>query len=240
MTAKTCVKYTLFIFNVIFWLAGLAAVGVGIWLLFDPGRFNDFLGKYSFTIPASILIASGLFVCFVGFCGCAGAIRENKCMLGTYFSMLLLIFCAEIAAGVLGFLYRDKIKQEITAKSQSVILTKYGTGNTDIDHSVDILQEKMKCCGVKSSAEYATSEWGTLNQGKKFPPSCCANQNKCVKSADNYNDAYSAGCLDKLTTFVKDNLMILGGIGVGLACIQVFGMCFACCMFFAIEDELPK
>jgi len=64
-------------------LAGLAAVGVGIWLLFDPGRFNEFLGKYTFTIPASILIATGLFVTLVGFCGCAGAIKENKCMLGT-------------------------------------------------------------------------------------------------------------------------------------------------------------
>ena len=29
------------------------------------------------------------------------------------------------------------------------------------------------------------------------------------------------GCLDKLTDYVKNNLMILGAIGVGLACIQV-------------------
>ena len=64
-------------------LAGLAAVGVGIWMLFDPGRFDEFLGKYTFVIPASILIAAGLFVVFVGFCGCVGAIKENKCLLGT-------------------------------------------------------------------------------------------------------------------------------------------------------------
>lgn len=63
-------------------------------MLFDPGRFNDFLGKYTFTIPASILIATGLFVTCVGFCGCWGAIRENKCMLGTvsiYINVCILL-----------------------------------------------------------------------------------------------------------------------------------------------------
>ncbi|XP_066922869.1 tetraspanin-11-like isoform X2 [Clytia hemisphaerica] len=220
MTAKSCIKYLLFSFNVIFWLAGLAAVGVGIWLLFDPGRFNDFLGRYTFTIPASILIATGLFVCMVGFCGCAGAIKESKCLLGTYFTMLLIIFCAEIAAGVLGFLYRDKIKDEVTTEAQRVIEKEYGTGNSDIDHAVDILQEKLKCCGVKSATEYITSAWKQTTN-KSYPPSCCSNQQSCaISTPDNNQLVYLDGCLDKLTEYVKDNLMILGGIGVGLACIQ--------------------
>ena len=59
-------------------------------MLFDPGRFDEFLGKYTFVIPASILIAAGLFVVFVGFCGCVGAIKENKCLLGTVMFFLNL------------------------------------------------------------------------------------------------------------------------------------------------------
>lgn len=235
---KTCIKYLLFSFNIVFWLAGLAAVGVGIWMIFDPGRFNEFLGKYTFTIPASILIATGLFVTFVGFCGCWGAIRENKCMLGTYFTMLLLVFCAEVAAGVLGFLYRDKIQDEVTNEARLVIQTKYGMGDTDIDHAVDLLQEKLECCGAKNNGDYATSKWKTeviKNSDKYVPESCCSDSTKCITSTQEAL-VYKVGCIDELITYSKDNLMILGGIGIGLACVQLLGMCFACCLFFAIED----
>ncbi|XP_057289946.1 CD151 antigen-like [Hydractinia symbiolongicarpus] len=237
-TGKLCIKYLLFSFNVVFWLAGLAAIGAGIWMLFDPGRFNDFLGKYTFTIPASILIATGLFVTCVGFCGCWGAIRENKCMLGTYFTMLLLIFCAEVAAGVLGFLYRDKIKDEVTSESQSVIQNKYGTGDKDIDYAVDTVQEKLECCGANGYGDYTPSSKWYLNRGSAIyyvPPSCCSTQSKCLKTTDT-NVVYTKGCIDELVKYTKDNMMILGGIGIGLACVQLLGMCFACCLFFAIDD----
>lgn len=61
-------------------------------MYFDPGRYDSFLGKYKFTIPAAIFIAAGLFVCVVGFCGCWGAIHESKCMLGTVSKMIACSF----------------------------------------------------------------------------------------------------------------------------------------------------
>jgi len=241
---KNCIKYLLFSFNVVFWLKGLAAVGVGIWMLFDPGRYNEFLGKYTFTIPASILISAVLFVMCVGFCGCWGAIRENKCMLGTYFTMLLLIFCAEIAAGVLSFLYRDKIKAEITKESKNIIKSRYGTGNTDVDYAVDLVQEKLKCCGAVGPTDYGgpnlneQSEWYKKQKiVKTRPESCCSTPSKCTSETDEAF-VYTKGCIDELIVFTKDNLVIIGSVGIGFACLQLIGMCFACCMFFAVDEYL--
>ncbi|XP_002160936.2 CD151 antigen isoform X1 [Hydra vulgaris] len=231
---KTCVKFFLFGFNVIFWLAGGAAAAIGIWMLFDGGRFNKFIGNYTFTVPASILVAAGLFVFFVGFCGCFGAVKEHKCLLGTYFTMLLLVFCAEIAAGVLAFLYRDKIYDEVTYQSKLVIINDYGTGIEALDYSVNLMQQKFKCCGASGPNDY--SAWvNRQGSNKQAPESCCSNPSKCTVNIDQ-NLLYKTGCVDSLTTFIKENMIILGGIGVGLACVQLLGMCFSCCLFFAIDD----
>ena len=68
-------------------LSGVAILGVGIWILADP-NLEDYIevihttDQEYFKITAYILIAFGAFVFLVGFCGCCGAIRNSKCLLG--------------------------------------------------------------------------------------------------------------------------------------------------------------
>ena len=62
----------------------MGALGIGIWMYVDPGAsLNAFMGKYSFKIPSAILMGAGAIVMLTGFCGCAGAIRESRCLLGS-------------------------------------------------------------------------------------------------------------------------------------------------------------
>ena len=58
-------------------------LGIGIWTKIDAGQFDSFLGYSGYSVSAYILIGAGAFVTLVGFLGCCGAIRENRCMLGT-------------------------------------------------------------------------------------------------------------------------------------------------------------
>ncbi|XP_026115456.1 CD9 antigen-like [Carassius auratus] len=109
-----CVKYLLFVFNFIFWMIGSLVLAVGLWLrldaktvsLLDGGPGTFFIGVY-------ILIGAGGLVMLVGFFGCCGAVRESQCLLGLFFTCLLVIFGAEVAAGVFGFLNKEKIIGEI-------------------------------------------------------------------------------------------------------------------------------
>ncbi|XP_061076038.1 CD9 antigen-like [Conger conger] len=111
-----CVKYLLFIFNFIFWLIGSLVLAVGLWLRFDPDIVS-LLSKQgapeTFFMGVYILIGAGGLIMLVGFFGCCGAVRESQCLLGSFFACLLIIFGAEVAAGVFGFLNKDKIIKEI-------------------------------------------------------------------------------------------------------------------------------
>ena len=53
-----------------------------------------------------------LFISF--FIGCCGAIKENACMLGTYFAIILVLFIALIVAAVVGYNMKfDGISEEL-------------------------------------------------------------------------------------------------------------------------------
>lgn len=232
-------KYMLFGFNVIFWIAGLAAIGIGIWMYFDPGRFNDFLGDYNFRIPSLTLIASGVFVCFVGGCGCVGAIQESRCLLATYFAMLLIIFTAEAAAGVLAFLYREKVDEIVTKEAKDIILNKFGMGNEHIDFAVNTVQNKMSCCGAESYKDYLKSQWwlATRNRDKTVPESCCDVQSRCIAQTLN---PYTDGCIDKVKSFLEQNMLLLALLSIVLAVIQLFGLAFSCTLFFSIDKNYTE
>jgi hypothetical protein len=71
-----------------FQLSGAAILGVGIYLIVDTTivQYLEIIQVSSddpyLKTAAFILIGIGAFVFVVGFFGCCGAIKENKCMLG--------------------------------------------------------------------------------------------------------------------------------------------------------------
>ncbi|XP_064156212.1 CD9 antigen [Anguilla rostrata] len=144
-----CVKYLLFVFNFIFWLVGSLVLAVGLWLRFDTDTvslLNEEGAPDTFFIGVYILIGAGGLMMLVGFFGCCGAVRESQCLLGSFFACLLVIFGAEIAAGVFGFLNKDKIIEEVHSfYSKSATENNNGTTIASVYHKV------LECCGTKDS-----------------------------------------------------------------------------------------
>uniref|UniRef100_A0A2K6S3Q4 CD81 molecule n=1 Tax=Saimiri boliviensis boliviensis TaxID=39432 RepID=A0A2K6S3Q4_SAIBB len=110
-----CIKYLLFVFNFVFWLAGGVILGVALWLRHDPQTTNllylelgDKPAPNTFYVGIYILIAVGAVMMFVGFLGCYGAIQESQCLLGTFFTCLVILFACEVAAGIWGFVNKDQ------------------------------------------------------------------------------------------------------------------------------------
>ncbi|CAM9220825.1 unnamed protein product [Lampetra planeri] len=139
-----CVKYLLFVFNFIFWVMGCFILSVGLWLRFDPetvSLLNGDKAPDTFFIGVYILIGVGSLVMFVGFFGCCGAVRESQCLLGSFFACLLIIFGAEVAAGVFGFLNKDKIIEDV----QNFYATTYNENNNS---TLIISYQKLNCCGT--------------------------------------------------------------------------------------------
>ncbi|XP_053182241.1 CD82 antigen-like [Scomber japonicus] len=98
----TVTKYFLFLFNLLFFLFGGALMGFGLWLLLDNQSFIVVLNNSTgVKVACYILIGVGALSMLMGFLGCLGAIYEIRCLLGLYFTCLLLVLLAQITAGAL-------------------------------------------------------------------------------------------------------------------------------------------
>ncbi|MCJ8733414.1 hypothetical protein PDJAM_G00223150 [Pangasius djambal] len=76
-------------------------------------QFEGSQAPGTFYISVYILIAVGAVMMFVGFLGCYGAIQESQCLLGTFFTCLVILFACEVAAAIWGFISRDTISEEL-------------------------------------------------------------------------------------------------------------------------------
>merc|ERR1712126_642527 len=126
------VKYNLFLTNFIVFILGIVTLGFGIWILVDKPSFLDLftdaqdildehkvdtsgfdLGVYA-SAPV-ILIVVAVIVSLIAFFGCFGALKESKCLLITYFVILLAIFITAIVGAVLIFQgnFENEIKEPL-------------------------------------------------------------------------------------------------------------------------------
>ncbi|CAL8251235.1 unnamed protein product [Arctogadus glacialis] len=128
-------------------LMGSLVLSVGLWLRFDPetvSLLNGHGAPETFFIGVYILIVAGSLVMLVGFFGCCGAVRESQCLLGSFFACLLIIFGAEVAAGVFGFLNKDKIIEDV----QNFYAKTYNDNNNST--LITSYHKVLNCCGTKA------------------------------------------------------------------------------------------
>uniref|UniRef100_A0A8C3XK19 Tetraspanin 11 n=1 Tax=Chelydra serpentina TaxID=8475 RepID=A0A8C3XK19_CHESE len=169
-------KYLLFVFNFFFWVGGAAVMAVGIWTLVQKSDYLDILASSTFAVSAYILIFAGGLVMITGFLGFSAIIREQRSCLSAYFSMLLLIFLIELVAGVLAYVYYQRLSEELKQHLTQTLTENYALpGKTHITHSVDRLQQDFKCCGSNSSADWQHSIYilSGESSGRVVPDSCC-------------------------------------------------------------------
>lgn len=234
-------KYLLFAFNFVFWVAGIAVMAVGIFTRVSAKEYSALMAEGGFENAANIMIAAGALVMIIGFVGCCGAIRENKWLLLLYFFLVLLIFILEIAGGIIAYTHKGQVIDEIEKMLNTTINTKYGTSST-LTKAMDKAQRKLKCCGVDSYKNWERSVWAKTHTNITVPVSCCIDSTKSgcnvgVNDANAKNKIYTEGCSEAFQKFVKGHMVKLGGIGVGIAIIQILGMVFALCLFRSIGYE---
>lgn len=206
-----CVKYLLFFFNFIFWLSGLLVLAVGLWLRFDPETVELLTGDRApgtFFIAVYILLGAGALMMVVGFFGCFGAVRESQCLLASFFACLLIIFGAEIAAGVFGFLNKEQIVEEVQKF--------YSTSIADVSDSnataiASIYHNVLNCCGGSASEESTAL---------------------CADAPENTPD-----CLAAITNFFNEKLHVIGYVGIGVAGVMIIGMIFSMVLCCAIRNN---
>ena len=108
-------KFFTFLFNFIFFLVGVAIIGLGSYMAISMKDYFDFLGlseidgMKNIGLSSYIFILVGVLVTIIAFLGCCAACTENKCMMWSFATLMLLILIAEIGVCVTMLLYKGQV-----------------------------------------------------------------------------------------------------------------------------------
>uniref|UniRef100_A0A672GDC5 Tetraspanin n=1 Tax=Salarias fasciatus TaxID=181472 RepID=A0A672GDC5_SALFA len=206
MCCSSFLKVIMFIFNGIIFLAGVAILAVGIWAKVDSSSLMNILSTGNAELPdkvfqmdyvSYVFIAVGSVLLIMGFLGCCGAITESKCMLLT----------VRVA---------DTLLMEVEGQVRADITDNYGS-NKDVTEVWNSTMNAFQCCGYRNYTDFDNSQFVAQNGGV-YPDQCCRPGSRC-SAGENVD-----GCFDKLVKLLEDNAVIVAGVAVGIAALEVAAM----------------
>lgn len=134
-----------------------------------------------------------------------------------------------LIGGILGYVFREKVNLSMRREMTSS-LKLYGNRRV-VTQAWDQTQMRLKCCGIDS--------WRDWQSNGPIPESCCqetyGGQRKPCVDAPSPLTLYANGCLNVTTNYIREHAAIIGGAGIGVAILIIFGMIFSCSLFKMIE-----
>ncbi|KAK1159846.1 tetraspanin-18-like [Acipenser oxyrinchus oxyrinchus] len=240
----SCIKYLMFIFNFFIFLGGACLLGVGIWVLVDPAGFQEIVAANPLLFTgAYIILAMGGMLFLLGFLGCCGAIRENKCLLLFFFMLILIIFLAELAAAILAFIFREHLTREYFTKELKEHYQGYN--NTDVFTATwNAFMNTFDCCGVNSPDDFEGSRFRLLYPDDLVPEACCKrdihtrggafiSKEECLMGNMLFRN--NKGCYSAVVDYFEMYIYISGALAIVVLTIELFAMVFAMCLFRGIQ-----
>uniref|UniRef100_A0A6I8P1N7 Tetraspanin n=1 Tax=Ornithorhynchus anatinus TaxID=9258 RepID=A0A6I8P1N7_ORNAN len=222
MSCFSFLKILMILFNLAIFLGGGALLGLGIWVTVDGASFLKIFGSVSasamqFVNVGYFLIAAGCVLMSLGFLGCCGAHRESKCLLITFFSILLIIFVAEIAVAVVVLVYTSLAEILLQNLVVPMIKKEYGV-QKDITQAWNSTMEGLHCCGFNNYTDFKDSPFN--KEHNSFPTYCCSStNNSCTENMA--ETANVKGCFKQLLLDIQKNASVVGGVAAGIGAVEV-------------------
>lgn len=215
-----CVKYLMFVFNLIFWLGGCGLFGVGVWLAFTQSEFSSLPLSFPSLSAANLLLIAGGVTMVTGFLGCLGALKEQKCLLLTFFVILLILVLTEVVLILVLSLYHEELDKK--AKDDLREGMKGYSKNDGLRKSWDNMQMIFKCCGVSNH-----TDWHNKTTDGKLPGSCCSNDPSSCRH-------WEEPCYEKAKQWLLTNITSVLGFGVCIGIVQLLALVFSMLMYCQI------
>ncbi|XP_051570537.1 tetraspanin-4-like isoform X3 [Myxocyprinus asiaticus] len=215
-----CVKYLMFIFNLIFWLGGCGLFGVGVWLAFTQSEFSSLPLSFPSLSAANLLLVAGGVTMVTGFLGCLGALKEQRCLLMTFFVILLFLVLTEVTLIVILSVYHKEL--DMIAKDDLREGMKDYNSNEGLKKSWDNMQRIFKCCGVSNH-----TDWHNKTFNDEPPHSCCRDSTgPCHR--------WEEPCYEKAKNWLLANITSVLGFGICIGIVQILALVFSMLMYCQI------
>ncbi|XP_034512588.1 tetraspanin-17 isoform X2 [Ailuropoda melanoleuca] len=174
-----CGKYFLFGFNIVFWVLGALFLAIGLWAWGEKGVLSNIsaLTDLGGLDPVWLFVVVGGVMSVLGFAGCIGALRENTFLLKFFSVFLGLIFFLELATGILAFVFKDWIRDQLNFFINNNV--KAYRDDIDLQNLIDFAQEYWSCCGARGPNDWNLNIYFNctdLNPSRErcgVPFSCC-------------------------------------------------------------------
>nr|XP_042700300.1 tetraspanin-16 [Chrysemys picta bellii] len=257
-TGYATLKTVMICFNTIILVVGCTMVGLGLWIKLGSASFVRVLGATSvyFAHVGYFCIVAGSMVVVLGFMGCWGAVKENRCLLLTYFLIMLVIFIAEIAAAVVVFaftsfvsiqnsllmweilIFLDKARSIVLDKSLAALKKKYSGYKHDdiVSYGWNAFMLKLNCCGVHNYTDFSGSAF-QIRTNLTYPKSCCKDPTSSACNGRNVSSVVinQEGCFRRLVSLIKDKSLLLGGAATGAAVLELLAMMVSLMLYAKLE-----
>ncbi|TKS92577.1 Tetraspanin-5 [Collichthys lucidus] len=227
-------------------LLGMALVGIGLWAWSEKGVLSNIssITDLGGLDPVWLFMVVGGVMFILGFAGCIGALRENTFLLKFFSVFLGIIFFLELTTGVLAFVFKDWIKDQLNLFINNNI--RAYRDDIDLQNLIDFTQEYWECCGAFGADDWNLNIYFNCTDGNPsrekcgVPFSCCTKDpaedvinTQCgydirAKPDSEQKDYINVkGCVPQFEKWLQDNLTLVAGIFIGVALLQIFGICLA-------------
>lgn len=233
----TCIKYTLFVFNFLFWLVGCLLLSVGIWAAVEPQTFRDYTDGLEWKTGVLVysMIAIGSVMAITGFLGCCGAIRGNRCLIISFFIFLFVINAVFVSVGMYLMIRRDKVsdwfeRPEKEKIKQNLLET---IRQIDLDPAMktqmESIHSRYKCCGAdKGRQDYAHLSTADIPN--------CSRSEPCTDAVLAAETRRYKIRMKKLTKFV----IVISAVILGISAFMVVGLVLSIVLCCALKNELVE
>lgn len=231
-------KFFLFLFNFIFFLAGIAIIALGSYMAIKMKDYFDFLntsellGDQDLGVSSYIFIVVGVFVTIISFLGCCSACTDNKCMMGTFATLMALILIAEIGVAVTMIIFKGKAYAVVSDAMKNGLDGYKDPTKEGVTKGWNEIQEQFECCGVEGP-----KDWKNVTAlGKDNAPDSCCTVEKAgcgvgkIQGEGPYTDIHNNGCLKKFQEYVESNIFLVGGVGIAIIVVQLIAVITGCCL----------
>ncbi|KAL1231058.1 Tetraspanin-33 [Trichinella spiralis] len=257
------IKYSLFFFNTLFWIASIALIVIGCWALTTKELEGTKMisSAWDFVFDATIIfIIVGLIAFFLASAGCIGALRENVTYLKCFWMSLLAIVSTLLILSIVGFAMWPHFLHLAKEKLSVKLIQRY-FDDPDLQDIIDFMQKKFKCCGLSDKGFHDWSKNMYFNCTPSnadprrcgVPYSCCLPQTRVIDGfLENYYcgfgiqhlthpeaalKIYTGGCVDEVLSAIRENIITFCSISLGISLIPLLNICLAVTLIAYIEED---
>ncbi|XP_027524975.1 tetraspanin-18-like [Pipra filicauda] len=243
MDVLSCLKYLMFIFNVLVFAGGTLLAALGLWVAADPGGFQALVAARAVLGAAAwLLLALGIALALLGCLGCCGALRRSRPLLLLFFILVSLVFLMQLVGAILFLVHWKQVRPE---RFLSELRRNYrGDEGAEVFSTAwNTLMVTFSCCGVLGPEDFGNgSRFQELHPGVPWPRACCARDGllgdllgweQCQDRSPGY--IHEQGCFSTFGRTLQRSLSLPGSCSLAVLGIETFAMFFSLCLYYNFD-----